>query len=130
MKIYCTGCQVDVDARLTNGRERYPHRPDLSRIPFWKCDDCGNYVGCHHKTNDPIRPLGCIATREILEARKKIHALLDPLWTNGLIDRGDAYKYISENIGHRYHTGEIRSIDEARRIYKIILKLRDELLAR
>lgn len=29
MKIYCTGCEEDVEARLTDGQERYPHRPDL-----------------------------------------------------------------------------------------------------
>lgn len=127
MKIYCTGCGKDVEARLTNGEERYPHRQDLYEIPFWRCDGCGNYVGCHWKTKTPTKPLGCIATPELLEARKHIHALLDPLWKSGKIKRGQAYAYIGHRTGKYYHTGELRSIEEAREVYRIILKLKGEL---
>lgn len=128
MKIYCTGCTKDVEARLTNGLERYPHRPDLADIPFWKCDTCGGYVGCHHKTKQRTKPMGCIATPEILNARKKIHDILDPLWQTGLIKRGQAYAYITNRLGYHYHTGEIRSIEEARTIYKIVAQLHNELI--
>lgn len=126
--IYCTGCGTDVQARLTDGGERYPHRPDLKHLPFWKCDGCGNYVGCHHKTTKPTRPLGCIATPEILHARKRIHALLDPLWMSGKIKRGQAYAYVSNRLGYPYHNGEIRSIEEARKIYRIVGALHNALL--
>jgi uncharacterized protein DUF3268 len=125
--IYCTGCQCDVVARLTDGRERYPHRPDLAEIPFWKCDTCKNYVGCHWKTDTPTRPLGCIATPEILDARKKIHALLDPIWKNNRISRGQAYAYISKQLGYSYHAGEIRTMDEAREVWRVIVKLHKSL---
>lgn len=123
MIIYCTGCQKDVEARLTDGKERYPHRPDLYDIPFWRCDGCGNYVGCHHKTKQRTRPLGCIATPDILEARKKIHDLIDPIWKSGKMKRGSIYAYIGDHFGRRYHTGEIRSMDEARAVYRIIAEL-------
>lgn len=128
MRIYCTGCQRDIDARLTNGKERYPHRPDLYELPFWKCDKCGNYVGCHHKTKTPTKPLGVIATPEILAARKKIHALLDPLWKSGKIKRGQAYAYVSKRLGCQYHNGEIRTLIEARTVYKLVAELHNELL--
>ncbi len=128
MKIYCTGCQTDIEARLTDGRERYPHRPDLEELPFWKCDTCGGYVGCHHKTATPTKPLGVIATPEILDARKKIHALLDPLWESGKIKRGQAYAYISKRIGKTYHNGDIRSLEEAREIYKLVGELHNSTL--
>jgi len=128
MKIYCTGCETDVEARLTNGKERYPHRPDLYELPFWKCDTCGGYVGCHHKTDKPTRPLGVIATPEILDARKKIHALLDPLWKSGKIKRGQAYAYVSKRIGKTYHNGDIRSLEEAREVYKIVGQLHNSML--
>lgn len=128
MKIYCTGCECDVQARLTNGKERYPHRPDLYDLPFWKCDTCRNYVGCHHKTGTPTKPLGVIATKEILEARKKIHALLDPLWKNKRIKRGQVYAYVSNRLGYNYHNGEIRTIEEARDVYKIVARLHNDLL--
>lgn len=128
MIIYCTGCGKDIEARLTNGEERYPHRPDLYDIPFWKCDTCKNYVGCHHKTKDRIKPMGCIATPDMLNARKKIHALLDPLWESGKISRGAAYRYIMHRIGHEYHTGEIRSIKEAREVYRIVGRLHNQIV--
>lgn len=48
-QIHCCGCGETVTARLTDGREIYPHRQDLSGLPFWKCDTCGNYVGCHRE---------------------------------------------------------------------------------
>ena len=63
--IFCCGCQSDVQARLTDGAEIYAHRRDLASLPFWKCDACGNFVGCHHKTKHRTRPLGCIPTKEI-----------------------------------------------------------------
>lgn len=128
MEIYCTGCEKEVRARLTDGAERYPHRPDLAELPFWKCDTCGGYVGCHHKTSKPTRPLGVIATPEILNARKKIHALLDPLWKSGKIKRGQAYAHVSKRLGYTYHNGDIRSLDEAREIYKLVAELHNSTL--
>lgn len=127
MEIFCTVCKCDVQARLTDGKERYPHRPDLYDIPFWRCDTCGNYVGCHHKTDNPTRPLGCIASPEILSARKKIHAILDPLWKSGKIKRGKAYAHVTHRLGYEYHNGEIRTVEEARTIYKIVAQLHNEL---
>ena len=137
MIIYCTGCEKDVEARLTFGTERYPHRKDLYEIPFWKCDTCGNYVGCHHKTRTPTQPLGCIATPELLKARNLIHALLDPIWKSGKMQRGQIYGYLTGKLKHKYsrehpkgglfyqyHTGEIRSIEEARDVYKALLSLK------
>lgn len=120
MDIYCCQCKVKVDARLTDGREIYPHRADLGGLPFWKCNDCGNYVGCHHKTDKPTTPLGHIPTPEISKARSHIHALLDPVWKSkpALVSRSRAYKLMSERLGWKYHTAMIESIEEAREVYK------------
>lgn len=125
MEIRCCGCQKDrVKARLTDGTEIYPHRKDLAELPFWKCDDCGNFVGCHHKTKNRTQPLGCIPTKEIKNARQHIHKILDPLWQSGKYKRGHLYAKISERFGWKYHTAQIRTVEEAREIYKFI---RDEL---
>lgn len=125
MEIRCCGCNKRrVNARLTNGKEIYPHRKDLHSLPFWKCDDCGNFVGCHHKTKNRTQPLGCIPTPEIKNARKHIHQILDPLWKSGKYKRGYLYQLITERFGWKYHTAQIRSVEEAREIYKFI---RDEL---
>ena len=127
MRIYCCGCEKDVEARLTNGAEIYPRRPDLADIPFWKCDACGNRVGTHHKTADPTKPLGVIPTPEIRAARTHIHDLIDPLWKSGRIKRGKLYALLSEEIGGPYHTADIRTVEEARAIYRAARKIAREL---
>lgn len=117
MLIYCCGCGNNVNARLTNGAEIYPHRADLAALPFWKCDQCGNHVGCHHKTANRTRPLGCIPTPELKAARQHIHALIDPIWQSGKMGRKELYRKLSDEIGWKYHTAKIRSIEEARKVY-------------
>lgn len=122
-EIYCCGCEKPVMARLTNGREIYPHRQDLYELPFWKCDTCKNYVGCHWKTKDRTRPLGVIPTRAIMEVRKKIHEKLDPLWKYGIIPRKKLYAQISKELGYSYHNGELKSVQEGERVYEIVMKI-------
>lgn len=114
--VYCCGCVREVQARLTDGREIYPHRPDLADLPFWRCDTCRNYVGCHHKTADRTRPMGSIPTKEVSARRRRLHALFDQAWKSGEIGRRELYEAISKAIGHEYHAGEIRSVEEADRV--------------
>lgn len=126
MIIYCCGCQKEVEARLTSGTEIYPIRDDVRLdyhdFPFWKCDTCKNFVGCHHKTKNPTRPLGCIPTPKIKEARKMIHQIIDPHWKNhpeAFRARGWIYRWLAFKTGKEaYHTAEIRTIEEARKIYR------------
>ena len=114
MKIWCCGCGKDVTARLTDGREIYPHRRDLATLPFWRCDTCRNYVGCHHKTKDRTRPLGVIPTREIKAARQNIHRILDPIWKQRRMGRRELYAEMGRRLGvEEYHTAELRSVDDA-----------------
>ena len=123
MIIFCCGCNRDVDARLTDAMEIYPHRPDLVNLPFWKCDVCKNYVGCHHKTKNRTNPLGNIPTKELKNARQHIHRILDPIWESGRMPRGKVYAIIAKKIGYQYHTAEIKNINDARRIYAIIKEI-------
>lgn len=123
-QIYCCGCGKYVRPRLTNGGEIYPHRSDLQELPFWKCDVCDNAVGCHHKTRDRTRPLGCIPTLEIKRARQRVHRVLDPLWQSGRMRRKEIYAELSERLGWQYHTAEIRSVDEAYRVYRLLTDMR------
>lgn len=127
MRIWCCGCNDHIEARLTDGKEMYSHRADLHDLPFWICDTCGNFVGCHHKTKNRTNPLGCIATKEIKDARIHIHALLDPAWRTGGYNRTKLYKLIAKKTGRdSYHTSHIRSIEEARSVYKIIKEILKE----
>ena len=122
--IWCCGCQAKVQARLTGGSEVYTHRPDLANLPFWKCDGCGNFVGCHHKTANRTQPLGCIPTKEIKAARQHIHRILDPIWQSGRMARGKVYAIIAERLGRaNYHTANIRDLAEARKVYGIVKEL-------
>lgn len=127
MMLHCCGCNGKVEARLTTGEEVYPHRTDLYRLPFWKCDTCGNFVGCHHKTKNRTAPLGCIPTPEIKQARVKIHNVVDPLWQSGKISRNDLYKKISDRCGRNYHTAKIRSVEEALGILCIVESIKEQM---
>lgn len=120
--LYCCGCEKDVEPRLTSGKEIYPHRSDLHLLPFWRCDACGNFVGCHHKTKNRTAPLGCIPTPELKDARKKLHALIDPIWKSGRMSRRELYAAISKEVGWDYHTAKTRTIEEARAAYRAALK--------
>lgn len=117
MKLWCCQCQTDVEARLTSGKETYPHRPDLADLPRWICDGCKNHVGTHHKTSDPTKPLGNIPTQELKNARIKIHALIDPMWKSKRFSRRKIYAHLSDKLGRQYHTAELKTIDEARLVY-------------
>jgi hypothetical protein len=121
--IYCCGCGCDVKARLTDGKEIYPHRADLYDLPFWKCDRCHNYVGCHHKTAQRTNPTGNIPTAEIRALRVQIHSIIDPLWKSGEISRGALYRKIGKYLGYVYHTGEIKSVKEAEKVIKFVKSL-------
>lgn len=128
--IWCCGCGETVTARLTDGAEIYPHRRDLAALPFWRCDGCGNFVGCHHKTDDPTRPLGCIPTPEIKRARSHVHRILDPIWKRGKMKRAAVYAELAERLGwNDYHTADIRSVEDARKVYAAVLDLRKTLPA-
>jgi hypothetical protein len=124
MDIWCCGCNREVSARLTSGREVYGHRPDLAALPFWKCDTCGNFVGCHHKTAERTKPLGCIPTPALKDARQHIHRVLDPIWKSGRMKRGEVYQAIAARIGvPEYHTAEIRDIEQARAVYRAVTEI-------
>lgn len=116
IELYCCQCGCDVQARLTNGKEIYPHRPDLYQLPFWRCDSCKCHVGCHHKTDNPTRPLGCIPTGAIVNMRKRIHAVIDPLWKPDVRTRRVIYSKLSAVLGRRYHTADLRTMEECRLI--------------
>lgn len=124
-QIYCCGCGGDTVAILITGGEVYPHRRDLRKLPFWQCPGCGNFVGCHHKTKNPTRPLGVIATPAVKVARQQIHDILDPLWKLGVMRRKDIYNRLSKELGREYHTAEVRSVEEADKVCKLLIRIRE-----
>ena len=118
--LWCCGCNKEVEARLADGRQIYPHRPDLFVRSFWRCDTCGNYVGGHWKSNTPLRPLGSIPTPALRLLRAGLHMKFDTLWKFRGVHRGELYRRVSEKFGRQYHAGEIRSAEEAKQVSAII----------
>lgn len=112
--IFCCGCGRARTVKLVTGEAIYPKRSDLYENHYWQCP-CGLYVGCHPNT---IKPLGIIPTAELRKARSFIHAVLDPPWRSGRITRNALYALLSAKLGYTYHTAEIRSIAEAREVYR------------
>jgi hypothetical protein len=96
-------------------------------LPRWICDTCKCHVGTHHKTNDPTRPLGNIPSAEIKNARIKIHELIDPVWKSGEVPRRKVYGKLSAALGYEYHTAEIKTIDEARNVYRVAREVLKQL---
>lgn len=126
--IYCANCGCEVQARLTSGAEVYPHRRDLANLPFWRCDACRGHVGCHHKTDDPTRPLGVIPSPALANARQELHKLIDPIWKSGKCSRSKVYREIAARLGiAEFHTAELRTIEDARSAYVAARAFRDGL---
>ena len=120
--LFCTECDKTIFARRTDGSEVYPHSQMYKELPFYICDTCKNYVGCHYKSKEPTKPLGCIPSDSIRKWRGILHRLIDPQWKNAERKnkkRAEVYSNISKAIGKQYHTAEIMSIAEAKRIYAI-----------
>lgn len=121
--IECIQCNKTQDCNLVTGKEIYPHRSDLYSKKFYQCPECKGYVGTHPDG----RPLGCIVSKEIKNARIKIHSILDPLWKQGHMKRGQVYAYIKHRLGYHYHTAELKDIETAREVYKIVSKLSNDV---
>ena len=89
MEIYCCKCKKVRKCILVTGKEIYPARPELHSLYFWKCQECGQYVGCHKNTQEP---LGVIPTQEMKKARQIIHSFMDSMWKTGKIFRKKSIK--------------------------------------
>jgi len=122
-RIYCCNCKGYVTARLTNGKEIYPHREDLHSLPFWKCDACKGKVGCHYKTKNRTMPLGVIPSQSISKIRGEIHRLIDPIWKMKIKSRKEIYGLMSNQLGYRFHSAEIRSESEALKCLELAAKI-------
>lgn len=104
---------------MVKGNVTYPHRRDLHHKNFWMCPDCSNFVGTNNR-GEGRKPLGVIANKEMKKIRMQIHAMLDPIWQSNRAKRADLYKKISEKLGYEYHTAELKSFCEAKKVYEIV----------
>lgn len=109
MKTYCCKCGKNVDATLTTADKIYPTWgfDRLKTIPFLQCPHCREYA---------VKTLGekpTIPDEYIRKKRIEIHQILDPLWIKQGYPRGKIYSLMSKKIGHPFHSGEIKTHEEA-----------------
>lgn len=88
-------CPCGSHGTPVTGADIYPHRPDLHRKLFYKCDSCGRYVGCHRSGE----PFGHLANAETRAARGRAHKAFDAIWQGGLCSRGRLYARMKREIG-------------------------------
>lgn len=124
MKIYCCECKEQILANMVTGKTIYPYRPVLWELVIYQCPVCKNYVGTHKKSGIP---LGFIANKSLKKQRIIIHNMLDPLWETGALRRHKVYDRISKKLGYRYHTANIKSIKECKKVKKAIQRTRVDL---
>lgn len=119
MKIYCCNCEKEVEAREIPATNIYPHRIDLQGKWFYRCTHCSEYVGAKRLGE----PLGCIPTPEVRQLRVTIHDRIDSIVEDKSLTTAMVYRYLSEKVGEEFHTGNVKSIEEADRILCILSEL-------
>lgn len=125
-QIWCCQCNRSSDARLVTGADIYPYRDDLAHKLFWRCRECSLFVGCHNGTTNP---LGSIPTPFLREARRDVHALIEPVWKSGRMSRKQLYARLSKALGRTYHTADLRTADEVEAIRRVAMSLAGEMVA-
>lgn len=118
---FCSKCGKTVHCNLVTGKEIYPNRPDLAEHKFWQCPTCKNY--CKYGTLQVSIP-----TPELRIARRKIHAVIDPIWKSGMMSRGYIYKRMSEIAGYTFHNGTLTDLKEAEKMFNAACKVREEVI--
>jgi len=112
-------------AERVKGDRIYPHRADLHRKSFYRCE-CGAYVGCHPFTRIALGKPAGPATRA---ARNEAHRSFDALWRRKMDRdgcdqtqaRNAAYAWLAEQMGLEpgcCHIGWMTA-DEARRVVEV-----------
>jgi len=84
-------------AELVGGAVIYPHRPDLGHLKFWLCAPCGAWTGTHSNSADH-KPKGRLANAELRAARIQAHTAFDPIWQRGGLRRGEAYRWLRDQL--------------------------------
>lgn len=95
---YCNNAAQFVDNAAIYGR-----RYGTSWMAYW-CKPCDARVGVHQ--NDPARPLGTLANKELRGWRVKAHAAIDPIWQTRAMSRKSVYRWLSEELEQEIHVGQ------------------------
>jgi hypothetical protein len=122
--IYCAACDRNVKSSLVSGWEVFPNQTHLRNCFFWKCPDCGNFVGTHKIKNNDFAPLGPIASKKMRERQKiirnKINSILE-LKKDIPDAKEKLYKWLSKKLYlPDYRTEWILSKDRYQQVLKFL----------
>ena len=87
---------------------------------FWCCVGypvCTGRHGAHQKTG---LPLGTPTDEAGMAARRRAHAAFDPLWKTKEMTRGEAYEWLTREVG-KAHIGDM-NVDECARVVRACLQ--------
>ena len=76
------------ETRLVDSKVIYKRSYGL----MYLCKKCNAYCGVHKDTS---RSLGSVANKELREWRKITHNNFDVIWKHKIMDRNDAYQWLS-----------------------------------
>lgn len=83
---------------------------------IYLCRPCDAYVGCHNNTT--VAKGTFLAKQELRQARKRAHAVIDPLWQSKKYRRGTVYARLGDAFGREIHIAETRSVAECEEIIR------------
>lgn len=73
------------------------------------CKPCQAWVGCHKYSG---KALGRLANRNLRQLKHQAHEAFDPIWKEGHMTRGEAYKMLSVAFGLPQEQTHIGMFDE------------------
>lgn len=123
---------------MTNGNH-YAQEAEGREIPT--CPKCGNVAGermTRYGIRNQCEPCGLwswdrhpLVDAETHEARKAAHATFDPLWRDGPLKRGQAYKKLRDELGIDKRDCHIKLMDKemAGRVPEAVARIKQELEA-
>lgn len=117
--IFCCNCNEWVNAKAVPASHVYPKRHDLQGKIYLQCPTCSGTVGAHRDG----RPLGCIPTPAVRSMRITIHDRIRGIVGDRRLTTCLVYRYLSGCIGQEYHTGNIKSVEEADKILNLLSDL-------
>lgn len=85
---------------------------------IWLCRTCDAFVGCHKNTRVPKGRF--LAKRDLREARKRAHLVIDPLWQDGRYSRKFIYRELKNAFGREVHVGDTETPAECDEIIKTV----------
>lgn len=88
----------------------------------WGATGCPGSIGCHPDG----KPLGVPASSTVKNLRIQAHAAFDPIWKDGMMRRGQAYRWLSNKMGKQIHIGELTA-DECKEVIRLSLEFYPEL---